>query len=195
MTQGFIYFAGYDKTIKIGKSITPNQRISALNTANPNTIQLYAYIEVLDMDALEPRIHSYFSPAHIKGEWYELTSEMRYLIIGLQSIKNPTEFDIGTLLGQYTKEAALAMMETNYNNSMAAKWQRQIADGIRRKLWALEYTIQSLGLTDFAMFRDRLTEVAAVIDTVPEGKTPLLMRDKAGRLTNGVVASEDTEAA
>lgn len=198
MTEGFVYICGYDTVVKIGKSIEPVKRISNLNTANPKEVLMYMAVECLDMNTVESRMHKYFEPAHLKGEWYELTSEMKFLISGIQAISKPTEFDIGVLLGQYTAGAAMSAMNKDHESTVATNWRNMVADLVQRKLWALEFAINSLGLTDFQMFNQRLSEARAVIDELPDGVIPMLIRNKAtGTLATDIKRreAEDTSAA
>lgn len=198
MAQGYVYICGYDNVVKIGKSSQPDKRIANLNTANPKEIQIYMIVECLDMDLVESRMHKYFDKAHVKGEWYELTSEMKYLIRGIQAIKDATEFDIGVLLGQYSAGVAENMLIKNLEAARVENWRHAMADLIQRKLWALEFAVTSLGLTDFQMFRQRLSEAQTIIDTLPDGTIPMLIRDKAtGELATDIKRrdAEDTPAA
>lgn len=71
--QGFVYVARCGKYCKIGYSVTPEQRISALQIGNPELVTLLGTIE--GSQVLEDRLHAKFRGKHVRGEWFELSDE------------------------------------------------------------------------------------------------------------------------
>lgn len=61
---------------KIGISKSPEARLQALQTANPNTLELVASFNVGKLASqLETGIHITFQKHRVSGEWFNLTEE------------------------------------------------------------------------------------------------------------------------
>lgn len=75
---GIIYFISDGNKIKIGKTLAPNiyQRITQLQTGNPNRLILLGYIMVTDgyeyLNAVESLLHKRYKRFQKKGEWFDL---------------------------------------------------------------------------------------------------------------------------
>lgn len=69
---GYLYFIHCENRIKIGITTNPVPlRVTELQTGNPFELSLVAYTANEFIMDLEKEIHKYFSPFHIRGEWYE----------------------------------------------------------------------------------------------------------------------------
>lgn len=61
------------KKVKIGRSKDPQKRLLQLQTGHPNRLHL---LVVIDGDH-EQRLHTHFAKHHVRGEWFDLTEELR----------------------------------------------------------------------------------------------------------------------
>jgi len=77
LQPGYIYFAGKDDYIKIGRtSGDPNKRVDTLNSNYPvDSIKLLHIIKSGDTAKHEKEFHDYFADKRVKGEWFKLTEE------------------------------------------------------------------------------------------------------------------------
>ena len=75
--EGFIYIAHSDASglFKVGISVTPERRITALQTADPS-IKLLGSWATSDMPLIERLVHRRLSPCHISREWFHLSPAM-----------------------------------------------------------------------------------------------------------------------
>jgi len=75
--QELVYFIVDDaqQVVKIGYSTTPEKRLQALQTSNPNPLRIAA-VTVGGWEA-EQRLHTYYAPWRRAGEWFELTPELQ----------------------------------------------------------------------------------------------------------------------
>jgi len=75
--KGFIYLAKSDATglHKVGSTIWPKQRILILATADP-TITLIDACPTHDMATTERLLHRRLKPWRVRGEWFNLSSEL-----------------------------------------------------------------------------------------------------------------------
>lgn len=96
-----IYFITDGKFVKIGISNDVNQRLKALQTANPRQLELLYSIKGDSL--LEESLHGIFTNSRVKGEWFEL-DESIYSFINLfklydySLVKND---DNGCLIPEY----------------------------------------------------------------------------------------------
>lgn len=67
------YFISDGTLVKIGKSQNPTRRLSGFQTAHSKTLKL---LLVLPHDR-EKEFHTRFKPNHVRGEWFELSYDIR----------------------------------------------------------------------------------------------------------------------
>ena len=81
----YVYFIQAKKggAIKIGHSKNPEQRLSQLQGANPDTLRLLAIIED-DSCNLESELHDHFAKDNISGEWFKPSIELLQYILNLK---------------------------------------------------------------------------------------------------------------
>lgn len=172
MAKGFVYFCGYSKEVKIGKSKRTPKRMRELNGANPNEVQLYAEVVSFNMDELERRLHEHFKYCRKPGkrEWYALNMELQYLIIGLQAIKYPTDLDVGMILGEFKARLnPIADNPTLYRHTRSLELSQQ-------ELWALSYAVRSLGMHNYPIFHERYMDAKMLVSKLLDGQVPMFIR-------------------
>lgn len=100
----YVYFIGYgdDETpIKIGKSISPERRLSEFQFACPKPLSLVATIKCIDSPsafAVESSAKAFFSERRLRGEWFDIdwTDLARWPSALLQNkIRRPMRFTDG----------------------------------------------------------------------------------------------------
>ncbi len=69
-----IYFISDGKHVKIGCSINPKERLSALQSGNPNKLTLLKTLS--EKGYSESKLHSKFEQYKTYGEWFELSKEI-----------------------------------------------------------------------------------------------------------------------
>jgi len=69
-----IYFIRAGNFIKIGYAVDPYSRLKQLQTGNPQKLELVGYVEG-DYET-EAHIHSLFADFRVKGEWFELNTDI-----------------------------------------------------------------------------------------------------------------------
>lgn len=85
-TDNYTYFLESEGFIKIGRSIKPLERITAIQTSSPHEVKLlFAFKSPEDVENL---LHTYFSENRHRGEWFEKTMEFERLLIDLEYILN-----------------------------------------------------------------------------------------------------------
>lgn len=74
-----VYFVAAGPYVKIGHSTHDaiDRRVAELQTGNPETLEVLALFE--GGLWLEQALHDYFAGARVRGEWFELTAEIRRL--------------------------------------------------------------------------------------------------------------------
>lgn len=75
----YVYFMqcnAPDGPIKIGWSANVERRLSSVRMDCPYPIVMIASIPTDNGARDEARLHRHFSPAHIRGEWFEATHEL-----------------------------------------------------------------------------------------------------------------------
>jgi len=81
-----IYFIRCLDSVKIGYSKNPHQRLSALQTANPNPLELlYSFPSFQHTESL---IHEELNEHHVKLEWFKYNDEVKQYIKDIQNGKN-----------------------------------------------------------------------------------------------------------
>lgn len=71
-----IYFIGCnDRYVKIGVSHSPDSRLDGFQTGNPYDLTMLKTVDV--SHKAEAYLHDKFSHLHHRGEWFNLTSELR----------------------------------------------------------------------------------------------------------------------
>jgi len=74
-----IYFIGCnDRYVKIGVSHHPHSRLDDLQVGNPYDLTILKTVDV--SNKAEAYLHNKFSHLHHRGEWFNLTSELRAYI-------------------------------------------------------------------------------------------------------------------
>lgn len=188
MAKGFVYFGGYGREIKIGKSIKPKARIDHINGANPNDVALYVVVASSNMHDLEQRMHQHFKYCRKpkKREWYALTPELQFVIMGLSKLVYATEFDLGVIFGEYKAyQNPIADNPTLYRRSKSMELAQE-------DLWAKDYAIRSLGMHNYPTFQERYAEAKAMIDELLPGELPMFVRKGSEPLTMAVALIEET---
>ena len=192
MTPGFVYFIGVDDAVKVGKSNNPTQRIKAYGTHNPSKIVVYGIVESVDMDALERRLHAWFAGERIRGEWFRLSGYVANVVAGFSLNKKISELDLGILLASYERRESVTIARDN----LALKRQVGSLRIVEREAWALHHAIRSLGLHDYPTFKLRYNEAMDAIKQLPDGVTPIMIRNRDGELKAVCGDTEiDTDAA
>jgi hypothetical protein len=97
----FIYVIQSEHGFKIGKSINPKSRFSALKTATLSSLSLVLSRHVKDMHRTEDVLHAYFKSQHIKGEWFQLSAD------DLKFIESVSEEEIQNLAYSLGVEVAI----------------------------------------------------------------------------------------
>lgn len=71
-TRTYIYFVREeDGPIKIGHTGNPRMRLNAMQVGNPRPLYMLSYVDA--PKEIERRLHDFFLPFRITGEWYEPT--------------------------------------------------------------------------------------------------------------------------
>ena len=88
-----VYFIRSGNFIKIGYADDPHRRLKQLQTGNPQRLELIGHIDG-DMST-EAHIHGLFSDFRVKGEWFELTTDImayvesrRYKVTFVERVKS-----------------------------------------------------------------------------------------------------------
>lgn len=77
--RSFIYFIGpKDGPVKIGFSINPFERRADLQTGNHSDLFIFGLMPGDESD--ERELHARFSESSIRGEWFQLTDDLRQFI-------------------------------------------------------------------------------------------------------------------
>lgn len=176
MTEGFVYFCGYDDMVKIGKSTDPVGRVQQHNVSNPKQVELYTAIYSDDMAVLEKRLHHHFRAALMpdKHEWFHRTKEMSALISFSKRMKSASDFEVGLFLGSISDgrtplyDIALATIDS-------LKRRLALLESHRRKLWVLEAVVQSLGLRNYPVFADRFKTATQQMEAIDDDDPPMFI--------------------
>jgi hypothetical protein len=89
-----IYFLrSYNNHIKIGTSSQIDERVSTLQTSNPNKLHVQAILE--GSFQTESELHSIFEKYRVRGEWFKYSEEIKWFIRAIQ--ENPEINNIYTL--------------------------------------------------------------------------------------------------
>lgn len=67
-------------TVKIGKSMDPEQRLRTLQVSSVRTLKLVAVL-----DAPEADVHAACRPFHIRGEWFRWCPELRRAVRAIEA--------------------------------------------------------------------------------------------------------------
>ena len=75
---GFVYLIRQTITpyYKIGKSKDPYKRLQTLQTGTPLELQIVSRVWSFDAVRLESTLHEYFDAYRVRGEWFDLPSEL-----------------------------------------------------------------------------------------------------------------------
>jgi len=107
--MGHVYFIRQMKTdfVKIGFTKTdPAQRLSALQTGNPEKLELVATVPAYHR-LVECRFHRRLADKRVRGEWFELTAHE------LSRIANPVWARVNGLSLNWEERAALDLLREN----------------------------------------------------------------------------------
>jgi predicted dienelactone hydrolase len=102
--SGFVYFLSSADRVKVGYSVEPARRISALSTASPFPIVVIATIP--GTEAEERAIHRGLSSSRRYGEWFERTSEVETLLAAVTSKLVTTGDEAAAFVGGSIRPAA-----------------------------------------------------------------------------------------
>jgi hypothetical protein len=69
----FIIENPFREKVKIGKTKNIKRRLDGLQTAHPDELVLYKFIQTEKHHELEQELHKQFKSKRIRGEWFELT--------------------------------------------------------------------------------------------------------------------------
>jgi Meiotically up-regulated gene 113 len=69
-----VYFIGFDRYIKIGRSNNIAKRIYSLQTSIP--VDVIIYLVVTDKRVTESALHRSFKHLRLNGEWFKKTPEL-----------------------------------------------------------------------------------------------------------------------
>ncbi|SMC54587.1 GIY-YIG nuclease family protein [Pedobacter nyackensis] len=89
---GYIYFLQEKKygSIKIGRSLNLDLRLSSFVTDLPYRVELVGYIRSINYETIELTFHKHFRHKRLGGEWFELSAEE---ITDLKHHKFPKEIE------------------------------------------------------------------------------------------------------
>ena len=78
-TTMYIYFITDGEAIKIGKTNNVKNRLRVLQTAQPRELKCVKVIECEEdnVDRVEQSLHTKFKKAHIRGEWFDFTEDIK----------------------------------------------------------------------------------------------------------------------
>lgn len=79
-----VYFIRCNNYIKIGKSTDPWKRLAALQTGNPEQLEMLAIAP--GGGEFESGLHSAFEGARQRGEWFEETDKLRSFIQSIRDV-------------------------------------------------------------------------------------------------------------
>jgi hypothetical protein len=81
--DAFVYFiqCGPGGAFKIGRTNSAQERLSALQTANPTPLRLWCALQ--GDDRLEKAIHEKLDRFRLRGEWFACTELVRTLVVAL----------------------------------------------------------------------------------------------------------------
>lgn len=101
--EGYIYLIEGDGYYKIGKSVSPSDRLSTLKVGSPHELKLLRTWHVVDMVSAEYLVKYEFQEKIIRGEWYALaTSDIDLIDKVLEPLnpknKSEREYDQMTLV-------------------------------------------------------------------------------------------------
>lgn len=82
---GFVYVVKCGDHYKIGSSTDPQQRLRALQTAQPEAVTLVHTIESARYKYIERDLHRRFAGKRARGEWFALSDDDLAYIRGLSS--------------------------------------------------------------------------------------------------------------
>lgn len=90
MADTYLYVIGWDRAgpVKIGFTTNPTKRVAQLQTAQPNTLEIFHLCKVETPKAriIENLIHKSNRRYKISGEWYDLTVEQAIAEVELAMI-------------------------------------------------------------------------------------------------------------
>lgn len=84
--DGFVYVLISSGYFKIGRSKSPQRRLSDLQMATPHKIDLYMHVHTERPDYVEKELHLRFHNKRKRGEWYELSNEDLYELERLMTL-------------------------------------------------------------------------------------------------------------
>ena len=70
---GYVYLLLAHNKYKIGKTVSLEQRLAAISTANPDEVKLLGATSAPDCVAYEKHLHKHFASKWIRGEWFRLS--------------------------------------------------------------------------------------------------------------------------
>lgn len=79
----FIRPAGMDGPVKVGSSMSPDNRLATLDTWSPFALEIVA--EIAGDRDLEWRFHAYFEASHQRREWFHGSRQMDETIAAIQA--------------------------------------------------------------------------------------------------------------
>jgi hypothetical protein len=126
------YFISNGVHVKIGKSTYPKERFKSLQTASFLPLQILA---IVDGD-IEQNLHRRFEKYRVKGEWFELSNELREFIASLtpypeklvttrkKKYRKILEYPPGKKHGWHiVTDETKAKWQVHWKQKREAKWQ------------------------------------------------------------------------
>lgn len=85
--RGHVYFVAAGKHVKIGFSTAPLERLKALQTSHPETLEILHAVPGTQL--MERSFHKRFAKGRVRGEWFLLSPEVRQFITWLKRREEP----------------------------------------------------------------------------------------------------------
>jgi len=133
-----IYIIECNGKHKIGFSTNVNSRITAIQTANPEFVEIVLIINNVNKE-LETELHQKYANYHYSGEWYSLNSEIINEISNIYSADvhltlNDLIFDLWHESPDKTPELTISDFTLSRNFEVLKKLKQAIEFGMKEKL-------------------------------------------------------------
>ena len=140
--MSFVYFLLDENSnaIKIGKSDTVSERLSTLQTGNPNPLKIVKIIEcktARQAHTKEKKLHNKFKELHLKGEWFKYDKELFDVVLNeiVSDKKNDrNEITVNTLFGKETFPIFEVIPNCHFYSELKAQIKDNYADASRLKV-------------------------------------------------------------
>ena len=109
-----IYFIEANKKVKIGYTANPQNRISDIQTSNPDKLNVLLIID--GGCELERQLHKDFADYRLNGEWFEYSDSISDFIDSV--ISNDRRYEFGFLGKEYSSTNQLKRLRTEKRLSL-----------------------------------------------------------------------------